>query len=172
MSKTVKVGMVGTGFVGDLHHAAFQGWVHNAEVVAVSSPHSASKFAEERGIAQSYSDYHEMLKDKEIDVIDIGIPNDLHCQVVVDAARAGKHVIIEKPLCVTLEEADEMIEECKKAGVLLMYAEELLFAPKYVRAKKLIDEGAIGERSWPSSLRSTRGRIWVGSGMETVQVEA
>src|SRR5688572_10624727 len=106
MSKTVKVGMVGTGFVGDLHYDAFTGWVHNAEVVAVSSPHNAGKFAEERGIPAHYSDHREMLKDKEIDVIDIGIPNDLHCQVVVDAARAGKHVIIEKPLCVTLEEAD------------------------------------------------------------------
>ena len=145
MSKTVKVGMVGTGFVGDLHHASFKGWVHNAEVVAVSSPNNAAKFADERGIPKSYGDYREMLKDKEIDIIDIGIPNDLHCQVVVDAAKAGKHVIIEKPLCVTLEEADEMIETCKKAGVLLMYAEELLFAPKYVRVKKLIEEGAIGE---------------------------
>src|SRR5512141_2834197 len=124
MSKTVKVGMVGTGFVGDLHHAAFKGWVRDAEVVAVASPSNAGKFAEERGIPNHFNDYREMLKDKEIDVIDIGIPNDLHCQVVVDAARAGKHVIIEKPLCVTLEEADEMIEECKKAGVLLMYAEE------------------------------------------------
>lgn len=145
MSRTVKVGMIGTGFVGDIHHAAFKGWVHNAEVVAVASPHNAAKFAEERGIASAYSDYHEMLKDKEIEVVDIGIPNDLHRDAVVAAARAGKHVIIEKPLCVTLEEADEMIEACQKAGVLLMYAEELLFAPKYVRAKTLIDEGAIGE---------------------------
>jgi myo-inositol 2-dehydrogenase/D-chiro-inositol 1-dehydrogenase len=145
MSETVKVGMIGTGFVGDIHHAAFKGWVHNAEVVAVSSPHNAANFAEERGIPKAYSDYNEMLKDKDIDVVDIGIPNDLHCAAVVAAAKAGKHVIIEKPLCVTLEEADEMIEACNKAGVLLMYAEELLFAPKYVRAKTLIDEGAIGE---------------------------
>ncbi len=116
MDKTVKVGMVGTGFVGDLHHAAFKGWVRDAEVVAVSSPTNAKKFAEERGIANYYNDYREMLKDKEIDVVDIGIPNDLHCQVVTDAARAGKHVIIEKPLCITMEEADEMIEECKKAA--------------------------------------------------------
>lgn len=57
---------------------------------------------------------------------------------------SGKHVIIEKPLCVTLEQADEMIDACKQAGVLLCYAEELLFAPKYVRIKTLIDEGAIG----------------------------
>ena len=145
MTKTVKVGIVGTGFVGDIHHASIKGWVHNAEVVAVASPHNAAQFASERGIPRAYADYRLMLQDKDIDVIDIGIPNDLHCQAVVDAARAGKHVIIEKPLCVTLEQADEMIETCQKAGVLLMYAEELLFAPKYVRVKTLIDEGAIGE---------------------------
>src|SRR5512142_3147535 len=107
MSKTVKVGMVGTGFVGDLHYAAFKGWVRDAEVVAVSSTNRAAEVAVERGIPNHYSDYREMLKDKEIDVVDIGIPNDLHCQVVIDAARAGKQIIIEKPLCVTLEQADE-----------------------------------------------------------------
>jgi len=95
VNKTVKVGMVGTGFVEDLHHAALKGWVQNADVIAVSSPHNAKKFAEEHGIASAYNDYREMLNDKEIDVIDIGIPNDLHCQVLVDSARAGKHVIIE-----------------------------------------------------------------------------
>ncbi len=145
MNKTVKVGIIGTGFVGEIHHASFQGWVPNAHVVAVASPHNAVKFAQEKGVPKAFSDYHEMLQDKEIDVVDIGIPNDLHCEAVVAAAKAGKHVIIEKPLCVTLEEADQMIEACKKAGVLLMYAEELLFAPKYLRVKTLIDEGAIGE---------------------------
>jgi predicted dehydrogenase len=144
MTKTLKVGTIGTGFVMDLHHIAF-GWVRDAEVVAVSSPNNARKFADEHKVEKAYGNYHEMLKDKEIDIVDIAIPNDLHCEAVIAAAKAGKHVIIEKPLCVTLEEADKMIEACKKAGVLLMYAEELLFAPKYVRAKMLIDEGAVGE---------------------------
>ena len=145
MSRTIKVGIVGTGFVGDIHHSAFKGWVREAEVVAVASPQHAARFAEEHEISGAYSDYHELLQNKDIDVVDICIPNDLHCQVVLDAAKAGKHIIIEKPLCVTLEEADQMVEACQKAGVLLMYAEELLFAPKYVRIKKLIDEGAVGE---------------------------
>ena len=114
MDKKVKVGIVGTGFVGDIHHASFKGWVHNAEVVAVASPHNADHFAKEKGIARAYADYREMLKDKDIDVIDIGIPNDLHCQVMVDAAKAGKHVIIEKPLCLSMDEADLMIETCSK----------------------------------------------------------
>lgn len=145
MDQKVKIGMIGAGFVGDIHHQSISTWVHNAEVVAVASPKSADKFAREKGIPGAYADYRDMLKDPEIDLVDIGIPNDLHCQAVLDAAVAGKHIIIEKPLCVTLEEADRMIEACKKAGVLLMYAEELLFAPKYVRVKALIEEGAVGE---------------------------
>ena len=98
MSEKVKVGMIGTGFVGDIHHAAFKDWVHNAEVVAVASPNNATKFAKEREIANAYNDYREMLKNKEIDVVNIGIPNDLHCEAVVAAAQAGKHVIIEAAL--------------------------------------------------------------------------
>ena len=57
----------------------------------------------------------------------------------------GKHVVIEKPLCLNLAEADRMLAACRKAGVKLMYAEELCFAPKYVRLKQLLDSGALGQ---------------------------
>jgi predicted dehydrogenase len=74
----------------------------------------------------------------------IGAPNDLHCRMTLDAAAAGKHVVVEKPLCLSLAEADSMIVACRDAGVKLMYGEELCFAPKYVRLKELLDEGALG----------------------------
>jgi predicted dehydrogenase len=85
-----------------------------------------------------------MLEMDEVDVVVIGAPNDLHCAIAVDAASAGKHVVCEKPLCLNLAEADQMIGACRSAGVKLMYAEELCFAPKYVRLKKLLDDGALG----------------------------
>jgi predicted dehydrogenase len=85
-----------------------------------------------------------MLKDPAVELISITAPNRLHAQITIDAAKAGKHVVCEKPLCVTLEEADAMIDACAKAGVLLLYAEELFFAPKYVKAKQMADEGAFG----------------------------
>jgi predicted dehydrogenase len=141
----VKVGLIGTGFVGDLHAAAFQ-LVPDAEVVAAASPTpgKAKRFAQARGIPHAFEDYRELLAMKEIQLVTLGIPNDLHGRVTLDAAKAGKHVVCEKPLCRTLEEADEMIDACRKAGVLLLYAEELCFAPKYVRAKRLVEEGALG----------------------------
>jgi len=147
MNKTVHVGLIGSGFVADIHADAFRKYVPNAEVVAVASPTpgKAAHFAHERGIPHAFESYQDLLTMPEIDLVTLAAPNDLHCRITVDAARAGKHVVCEKPLCRTLAEADEMIEACRRQGVLLMYAEELLFAPKYVRAKQLVDEGALGE---------------------------
>jgi len=144
MSKT-RVGLIGTGFIGEIHAAAFK-MVADAEVVAVASltPGKAKAFAREHGIAKAFEDYRDLMALKEVDVVTLGIPNYLHAQAAIDAANAGKHVICEKPLCRTLEEADRMIEACRRAGVLLLYAEELCFAPKYVRAKQLVEEGALG----------------------------
>jgi myo-inositol 2-dehydrogenase/D-chiro-inositol 1-dehydrogenase len=141
----VRVGLIGTGFVSDLHAAAFR-MAPDAEVVAVagSSQEKARRFAGERGIPKAFGDYRALLEQKDIDLVTVACPNYLHAEVTVAAAAAGKHVVCEKPLCRTLEQADQMIEACRKAGVLLMYAEELCFAPKYVRAKRLVDEGALG----------------------------
>ena len=147
MKDKVKVGLIGSGFVADIHAHAFRNFVQNAEVMAVASPTpgKAAQFAEKRGIAHSFEDYKELLAMDEIDMVTLALPNDLHCQAAVDAAKVGKHVVCEKPLCRTLEQADTMIAACKEKGVLLMYAEELLFAPKYVRARTLVDEGALGD---------------------------
>lgn len=142
----VKVGIIGSGFEADIHSESFRMMPGEAEVIAVASPTpgNAAKLAKRYGIPNVYTDYREMLKNPEIEMVTITAPNYLHCQMTVDAARAGKHVVCEKPLCMTLEEADIMIDECKKQGVLLMYAEELYFTPKYVKAKEMADQGAFG----------------------------
>jgi predicted dehydrogenase len=142
---TVKIGLIGTGFVADLHAAAAR-MVPDVELVAVASPTpgKAAHFARERGIPHAFEDYRELLRLKDVQLVTLALPNHLHAQACLDAAQAGKHVVCEKPLCRSLEEADRMIEACRRAGVLLLYAEELCFAPKYVRAKQLADEGALG----------------------------
>jgi myo-inositol 2-dehydrogenase/D-chiro-inositol 1-dehydrogenase len=142
----IKVGLIGSQFISSLHAEAFER-VPNAEVVAVASPtkEHVEAFAKQWGIPRALTDYRDLLNIDEIDMISIGVPNDLHAQVAIDAAKAGKHVICEKPLCLSLEQADTMIAACRDAKVKLMYAEELCFAPKYVRAKRLVDEGALGD---------------------------
>ena len=143
----VKVGIVGSRFEADIHAASFRIMPEDAEVVAVASPTPghAKAFAERYDIPRWFTDYHKMLAEKDIEMVTVCAPNRLHAQVTIDAANAGKHVVCEKPLCMGLEEADAMIETCKKQGVLLMYAEELYFTPKYVRAKEMADEGAFGK---------------------------
>jgi predicted dehydrogenase len=145
MSK-VKIGIVGSRFQADCIASAIGAMPEEAELVAVASPTAghAEAFARRHGIPAFHADYHEMLRDPAVEMISITAPNRLHARITIEAARAGKHVICEKPLCITLEEADAMIDACAKAGVLLLYAEELLFAPKYVKAKQMADEGAFG----------------------------
>jgi predicted dehydrogenase len=142
----VGVGMLGSGFVAAIHLDCFN-QIPDAEVRAVASlpEGKPDEFARKHGIPKHFTDYRRLLELDEIDVITIGIPNDLHCEVAVAAAQAGKHVICEKPLCMNLAEADRMIQACNDAGVKLMYAEELCFAPKYVRCKELCDTGALGK---------------------------
>ena len=142
----VKVGLIGSQFVSGIHAEAFKR-VANAEVLAVASPTRAhvTAFAKAHGIAHAFTDYRKMLEMHELDMVVLGLPNTLHSQAAIDCANAGKHVVCEKPLCMNLAEADRMIAACKKAGVKLMYAEELCFTPKYVRLKQLVDEGALGQ---------------------------
>lgn len=143
----VKVGIIGSRFEGDIHAASFQMVPESAEVVAIASPTpgNAQKLADRYGIARVFTDYRQMLAEKDIEMVTITAPNSLHAQMTVDIANAGKHVVCEKPLCMTMEEADLMIDTCRKKGVLLMYAEELFFTPKYVKAKEMADQGAFGK---------------------------
>ncbi len=143
----VKVGIIGSRFEADIHAAAFQIMPEEAEVVAVASPTAdhAEELARRYGIPRVFRDYRDMLAERDIEMVTIAAPNALHKQMTCDAARAGKHVVCEKPLAMTLAEADEMIDVCQQAGVLLLYAEELFFTPKYVKAKEMADQGAFGK---------------------------
>jgi predicted dehydrogenase len=117
-----------------------------ATVAAIASPTPghAEELAKQYGVYKTFRDYREMLEDPEIEMVTVAAPNVLHCEMAIAAARAGKHVVCEKPLCMTLEEADLMIDACQNENVLLMYAEELFFTPKYVKAKEMADQGAFG----------------------------
>lgn len=145
MKSPVHVGLIGSQFISTIHAESLKQCPH-AVLAAVASPTAgnAERFAKRFDIPVALTDYRALLAIPEIEMVVIGAPNHLHCQIVVEAAAAGKHVVIEKPLCLNLAEADQMIAACRKANVKLMYAEELCFAPKYVRLKQLLDSGALG----------------------------
>ena len=145
MSK-VRIGVIGSRFQADCVVGAAKAVPDEVEVVAVASPTKghAAEFAKRHGVARASTDYRDLLRDRDVELVWITAPNRLHAPMTIDAAQAGKHVVCEKPLCMTLEEADAMIAACHKADVLLLYAEELFFTPKYVKAKQMADEGAFG----------------------------
>ena len=146
MSRT-KVAILGAGFIAEIHAESYQRFVPEAEVVAVYTrkPERAEAFAKKHGIKRWFAELEPAIAESGCELADICLPNFLHHRAVLAAAGAGKHIIIEKPLCLTLEEADEMIAACKAAQRKLLYAEELCFAPKYERVRRLVNEGAVGK---------------------------
>jgi len=144
--RDVKVGVIGSGFIAGVHLEALQS-VPGAKIVAIASleDERRKQLAKKYKIPKQYRQWQEIVKDKNVEVVVVGIPNYLHASATIEAAKNGKHVICEKPLALTLDDADEMIDACKKAGVILGYAEELCFVPKFVYAKEVADSGAIGD---------------------------
>jgi predicted dehydrogenase len=145
MKEKVRVGLVGSGFISTIHADSLKR-CRDAELLAVASPTKgkAEAFAQKYGVPHHFTDYRKMLDLDELDLVIIGVPNDHHCEVTVNTAAAGKHIVLEKPMCLNMAQADRMIEACRKAKVKFIYGEELCFAPKYVRLKQLLDSGALG----------------------------
>src|SRR6476619_1678533 len=132
----VKVGIIGSQFEADIHAASLKMVMEDVELVAVASPTpgNAAELAKKYGIPRVFTDYREMLKERDIEMVSITAPNSLHAQMTKEIAAAGKHIVCEKPLAMTIAEGEEMIAAARKHGVLLMYGEELFFTPKYLKA--------------------------------------
>lgn len=117
------------------------------EVVAIASRDSekAKETAESLGIPVSYGSYEAILEDPQIDAVYIPLPNHLHKEWTIRAAQAGKHVLCEKPIALTAQEAAEMAEACDQAGVVLAEAFMYRHHPRYEQIKAIIDSGEIGQ---------------------------
>lgn len=115
--------------------------------VASRDKEKAMAYAKEWQIPRAYGSYEAMLADPEIDVVYISLPNSMHCEWTVKAAQAGKHILCEKPLALTVAEIDSMAAAAKKAGVVLAEAFMYLHHPQTIMTKQLVDAGAIGRLS-------------------------
>lgn len=150
--KQVRIGMVGYKFMGKAHSHAFRDipFFFDTEVVPVlkaiagRDEQGVRQAAEKMGWDSYETDWRRLIERNDIDVIDIVTPNNTHAEIAIAAAKAGKHVICEKPLALTLEESVQMLEEVKKAGVVHMVCHNYRFAPAVQFAKKLIDQGRLG----------------------------
>src|ERR1700735_3675033 len=103
-SGKVKVGVIGSQFQADIHLASIQQMGEEAEVVAVASPTpgNAETLARRYGVPRWFEDHRQLLAEPDIEMVTIAAPNHLHCQLTLDIASAGKHVVCEKPLCLTM----------------------------------------------------------------------
>lgn len=142
----VKIGIIGAKFAGDFHAQSWS-WVPEARIHAIADidPESRGNFALIHKVPKSYDDYNKLLEDTEIDLVDICLPNFLHAEVAIAAMKAGKDVICEKPFATTLEDGERIVAVQKETGQKYFYAEDWIFAPSLVRAKNLLEEGAIGK---------------------------
>ena len=142
----VRIGIIGGGGIANAHLKGYGAIPDRARVTAIAdaSAETLAARTEETG-ARGYADFHELVQDPEVDAVDICLPHHLHKAAIVAAAEAGKHILCEKPLCLTAEEAAEVRAAVERAGVTLMCAHNQLFLPAVAKAKEIIDSGQLGE---------------------------
>jgi predicted dehydrogenase len=145
-TEPIEVALIGCGGIAGAHRAAYQQLADDVRVTWVCDPDAerAARRAGELG-AQAVTNYRELLTRPEITAVDLCLPHDLHASIAVEAMRAGKHVLVEKPIARDLEEADFMLRTARDMGVILMVGHNQRFAAARATAHRLVSEGAIGE---------------------------
>lgn len=157
----IRWGVLGTGFIAQNHVIpALQG-AERCDLVAIASRSSATanSVATKFAIRRAYGSYEELLADRDVDAVYLPLPNDLHGPWTKKAADAGKHVLCEKPIALTSDEAQEVAAHCADRNVLVMEAFMYRFHPAWIAARGLVADGSIGRITdvgiW-LSFRSTR----------------
>ena len=147
MEKTVNVCLIGAGRAGMIHARNFKSRVPNARIIAVADPYKDACLTacDELEIDRYYTDYKEVLKQDDIHAVVVVSPTKFHKDIVVDCANAGKHILCEKPMAMTVQECDDMNEAASKNNVKLQVGFMRRFDESFQKAKEAIASGAIGE---------------------------
>lgn len=146
MSQKVRVAVIGCGSIAKHRHIVEYGENPNAELVAFCDPviERAEFFAKQYG-GKAYKDYVEMLQNEEIDAVSVCAPNVYHAPATIEAAKAKCHVLCEKPMATSLEEAQEMIQTAEDNNVILMIGHNQRLMPPHVKAKEILESGSLGK---------------------------
>jgi len=152
MAKTLNVGMIGYGFMGRTHSNAYSMVTHFFDVpqepvlkvICGLDEAEAKAFAEQWGYESHCTDWRKVIERDDIDVVDICVPNNVHAEIAIAAAEAGKMIVCEKPLALDVAQAREMVEAVEKAGVATLVSFCYRRVPAVTLAKALIDEGRLG----------------------------
>jgi UDP-N-acetylglucosamine 3-dehydrogenase len=144
--KKCRIGVVGCGSIARHRHLPEYALQENVEIVAVCDivQERAEEMAKKYQ-AKAYTDFNDLLSDPEIDAVSVCTPNAWHAPISIAALEAGKHVLCEKPMATSSEEAQAMIEACEKSGKKLMIAHNQRFVASHQKAKHLIETGRLGK---------------------------
>ncbi|MCC6442671.1 MAG: Gfo/Idh/MocA family oxidoreductase [Armatimonadetes bacterium] len=168
--KTIKVGVIGTGGISNAHMGGYQK-VKDVEVVAGADivPGRAKEWAQRHNVPHAFEDYRKLLLMDEIELVSVCTYNRAHMQPTVDALKAGKHVLVEKPMSDDLAEAYKMMRTAQETGKLLMCAIHSRYNPAHRAARHIIKEGALGKIYYAETAGTRRRGIPGGTfiGKET-----
>jgi myo-inositol 2-dehydrogenase / D-chiro-inositol 1-dehydrogenase len=147
--RPLRVGIIGCGRAARDLHLPTLGRIAEAEVVAIAdpSPEALSQAGESFGIGRRSSDYQELLSDESIEAVCVAVPTDLHTEVTLAALDAGKHVLVEKPLALTLDDCDLLVERAAESGLKTMLGFNLRWHRLARRARELARHGDLGQVS-------------------------
>ncbi|MBN1876908.1 MAG: Gfo/Idh/MocA family oxidoreductase [Anaerolineae bacterium] len=162
--KPLKMGLIGAGGIAQAHMRALAG-VEEIEVVAVAdiAQDRAEATAKRYGIPHVFEDYRKILEMDEVEAVNITTYNQAHCAPTVDALRAGKHVLVEKPMAATLNDAAAMTKAAHETDKLLMVALKTRYSPYRLAAKTIVDSGALGDIYYAEAVACRRCGIPGGS---------
>lgn len=147
-NKPVRLGMIGAGAFSSKHcEGIWDAGKGVCDLIAICDidEKKAQLRADSYKIPYVYTDYHELLARDDIDAVTLPLPDQEHCKIACDALRAGKHVLCEKPMALDLEECKEMCRVARETGNILMVGQIGRYTPAFVKAKEILDSGAIGE---------------------------
>jgi predicted dehydrogenase len=155
----MKIALLGTGLIGTFYTMSLHGLRSRDEVAIVysRSEERGAKFAKENNIPKWTTDLNEAVSAPEVDVVVVGLPNNLHKEAIFAAADAGKAVLCTKPLARNAEEAWEILQKVEAAGVFHGYLEDLVYTPKHLKAHDSVVNGAIGKVLWVRSREAHPG---------------
>jgi predicted dehydrogenase len=153
MAKTLRVGMIGYRFMGKAHSNAWRQAPHffplkagiELSTICGRDAQAVESARAQLGWNKASTDWRAVVNSPEIDIVDINTPNDSHAEIAIAAAKAGKHILCEKPLAMDVAQCKEMLDAAKKAKVVHMVCHNYRRIPAIAHAKKMIEEGAIGE---------------------------
>jgi predicted dehydrogenase len=144
--RRVKVGVIGTGFIGPAHIEALRRLGHvDVAALAERSADLAKSKAQTLGMAKSYGDYRELLKDDRIESVHVCSPNYLHYEMAKASLEAGKHVVCEKPLAISVAEAEELVELADKTGLVNAVNFNIRYYPLMRQIRTMVQKGDVGQ---------------------------